>query len=306
MPELPEVQTIVSDLDKVLPGLKVRDVWTDLPRLWLEDLIGKKFLSIERRGKNILMHLSGGKTLLVHQKMTGHMLYGSLDFTQGKWLATKPGPLRDDPQNRFIHLVFSLSDGKHLALSDVRKFAKVLVCETDKLDELKDVKDIGPDPLDKSFSFKEFKEILSSRKGRIKEALMKQEIISGIGNIYASEILWEAGVHPFRKIETINEKELKNIYGAIRKILRKALQLRGDSVVDYRDLFGEKGGYQMFHKAYQREGEKCPKKDGGVIKRVKKGGRSSFFCSVHQKKIKNDILKATWQTQVQQKARVEM
>lgn len=292
MPELPEVQTTVSDLEKVLPKLVIRDVWTDWgkiikkPKTFLQfrkEIIGKKFLDIERRGKNILMHLSGGKTLLVHQKMTGHMLYGVWELESGSWRAAVPGPLRDDPQNRFIHLVFTLSNGKHLALSDMRKFAKVLVCETNKINELEDVKNIGSDPLAESFSFKKFRELLSSKRGRIKEILMRQEIISGIGNIYASEILWEAGVHPFKKLETIKERELKSIYNAIRKVLKEAARLRGDSTSDYRDPFGKKGRYQEFHKAYQREGKKCAKKDGGVIRREKKGGRSSFFCSIHQK-----------------------
>lgn len=291
MPELPEVQTIVSDLGKILPGLSVRDVWTDWSKIikspktfggFKKEIAGKKFLSVERKGKNILMHLSGGKTLLIHQKMTGHMLYGNWKFEKGKWEATRPGPLRDDPQNRFIHLVFDLSNGRQLALSDVRKFAKVLVFETDKLGELKDLKDIGPDPLEKTFTFKKFKEILSSKRGLIKEVLTKQEIVSGVGNIYASEILWEAGVYPFRKMETIKEDELKKIYNATRKILKEGVRLRGDSVVDYRDPFGKKGEYQGFHKAYKREGEKCGKKDGGIIERKKKGGRSSFFCPVHQ------------------------
>jgi len=276
MPELPEVQTIVSDLGKILPGLSVRDVWVDWKKIikqpktfagFKKEVIGKKFLSVERRGKNILIHLSGNRTLLIHLKMTGHMLYGKYKSLQ----------------NRFIHLVFTLSNGNQLALSDVRKFAKVLVCETDKLGELKDIKDIGPNPLDKSFSYGKFKEIFSSRRGLVKDVLMKQEIVSGVGNIYANEILWLAGVHPFRKIETIKEKELEKIYNAMRKILEEAVLLRGDSVVDYRDLFGKKGGYQEFHKAYGREGEKCGRNDGGVIERVKKGGRSSFFCPTHQK-----------------------
>jgi len=111
---------------------------------------------------------------------------------------------------------------------------------------------------------------------------MKQEVVSGIGNIYSSEILWEAGVYPFKKTEDLKEADLRKIYNAIRKILKEGLKLRGDSIVDYRDPFGRKGKYQEFHKAYWREGQKCFKKDGGIIKRVKKRGRSAFFCPVHQ------------------------
>jgi len=296
MPELPEVQTIVTDLKKVLPGLKIRDIWTDFAKMikqpksfsaFKKQLAGRKILDVKRKGKNILINLSDNKTLLIHQKMTGHMLYGKFRETRNKkqkWVAA-PGPLRDDPQNRFLHLVISLSNGKQLALSDVRKFAKVLICETNKLAELKDVKNIGPDPLEKSFTFKKFREILSGKKGGVKDVLMKQEIISGIGNIYSNEILWDAGVYPFRQTNKLTQAELKKIYQAIKKVLKLGVKLRGDSVVDYRDPFGRKGGYQNFHKAYQREGEKCPKGDKGTIKRIKKGGRSTFFCSVHQKLI---------------------
>ncbi|MBU2633388.1 DNA-formamidopyrimidine glycosylase [Patescibacteria group bacterium] len=275
MPELPEVQTIVSDLKKVLPKLKIRDVWCDFKKMikqpesfaqFKKIVIGKKFLDVKRKGKNILINLSENKTLLIHQKMTGHMLYGKID-----------------PQDRFIHLVFTLSNGKHLALSDIRKFAKVLICETDRLDTLKDIKDIGPDPLDKTFTFKKFKEIFSKKKGVIKNGLMKQEIIAGIGNIYANEILWEAGIHPFKKIQKIKKEEFEKIYKAIKKILKQGVRMRGDSVVDYRDAFGKKGRYQNFHKAYQKEGEKCSKNDGGIIKRIKETGRSAFFCPKHQK-----------------------
>lgn len=292
MPELPEVETIVMDLRKVLPELKIQDVWCDHKKMikssksfpeFKKQVAGRKILNIKRKGKNILISLSGGKTLLIHQKMTGHLLYGPFDFTQGKkWIAKGSGPMRDDPQNRFIHLIFELSNGKQLALSDMRKFAKVLICDTDKLDELKDVKDIGIDPTDKIFTFKKFKEILTNKKGRIKEVLMKQELISGIGNIYASEILWDAGVYPFKEVSSLDGKELTRIYKSILKILKKSIKLRGDSMVDYRDAFGEKGKYQNYHKAYRKEGEKCSKNDGGIIKRVKKSARSTFYCPVHQ------------------------
>lgn len=292
MPELPEVQTIVSDLKKVLPGLTIRDVWTDYKKMikspksfsgFKKAVVGRRILNVQRRGKNILIDLSGGKTLLIHQKMTGHLLYGSFGYAQGKWLATKPGPLRDDPQNRFIHLVISLSNGKQLALSDVRKFAKVLIWNTNKLNGLKDIKDIGPDPMAKDFTFKEFKDILNNTRGKIKEVLMRQEIIAGIGNIYSSEILWEAGVYPFKDILKISEEELRKIYKAVLKVFKIAISARGDSMIDYRDVYGEKGRYQNLHKAYQMEGKKCLRKDGGVIRRVRKGGRSAFYCPAHQK-----------------------
>ncbi len=262
MPELPEVQTIVSDLQKVLPGKIIRDVWTDWSKMiknpksfaeFKKELTDKKILDVKRKGKNILIGLTGGKTLLVHQKMTGHLLYGK----------------RDNPQNRFLHLVINLSGGKQLALSDVRKFAKVLIWPTSGFVDLEDIRGIGVEPIDRSFTYKKFKKILTKRKGKIRDILMNQKIIAGIGNIYCSEILWEAGVYPFKEISVLKESDFKKIYSAILKILKQAIKARG--------------GYQNLHKAYQMEGKKCAKNDGGIIKRIKSKGRSAFYCPVHQK-----------------------
>ncbi len=284
MPELPEVEIIIRDLKKFLPGLKITGFWSDLPRLTRvkAGVINEKILKIERIGKNILISLSSNITLLVHQKMTGHLMYGKWKLGVGGWKSILPGPMRDDPQNRFIHLLFFLSNGSQLALCDMRKFAKVLVWPTDKLNKLKDIK-LGPDPMDKNFDFKKFKNALAGKKLKIKQALMDQSIIAGIGNIYSDEILWIAGIHPFKKTEALKEQELKKIYSAIWPVLKRAIIARGSSYIDYRDASGKKGNYQNMQYAYGMEGEKCKKKDGGIIKRIKMAGRSAHFCPVHQK-----------------------
>lgn len=286
MPELPEVETIVNDLKKVLAGLKIRDVWSDLPRLpknFKKEVRGRKILKIERRGKNILIYLSGEKTILVHQKMTGHLLYGKYqksNLKSQKWIAVEPGPLRD-PENRFIHLLFFLSNGKQLALCDMRKFARVAVLKTEKISE--EFKKLGPDPFDKNFTLARFSEIMSKKRGAIKKVLMDQKIIAGIGNIYADEILWLAGIHPLKLVQKLKENEIKKIHQSIKPVLKKAIKARGSSYIDYRDAFGRKGKYQEMHYAYQQTGTKCGKKDGGIIKKIKTGGRSAHFCPIHQK-----------------------
>src|SRR3989344_5721444 len=187
MPELPEVQTIVSDLQKILPGLKIGGIWTDWKKMFKncsfenfkKEIIGEKIISVERIGKNILIGLTSDKTILVHQKMTGHFLYGKWRLSESeealsparrmyRWLSKEAGAMRDDPQNRFIHLIFDLSNGKHLALSDLRKFAKVLLYPTDKLSELKDINNLGPDPTAEDFDFKKFQDRLSGKKGKVK------------------------------------------------------------------------------------------------------------------------------------------
>lgn len=295
MPELPEVQTIVSDLKKVLPGQKITGFWTDVSKFKKikNKIMGRKILGLERKGKNILINLSGNLTLLVHQKMTGHLLYGKWQLNpnpgfnhrspgSGSWKSTIPGPL-SDPENRFLHAIFSLSSGRQLALCDMRKFAKVLVWPTDKLKELPDIKNLGPDPFDKNFTFQKFSEILKNKKGKIKVILMDQSLISGIGNIYSDEILWKAGVHPLKPVQKLKDGEIRNIYKVVRPVLKKAIRFRGSSYIDYRDAFGREGQYQKMHYVYQKTGEKCWKNDGGIIKRIKLGGRSAHFCPRHQK-----------------------
>ena len=297
MPELPEVQTIVNDLQKILPGLKITGVDTDWEKMFKncsfdkfkKEVVGEKIISVERIGKNILINLSRNKTVLVHQKMTGHFLYGNWDLAtppvagEASWLGKEAGPIRDDPQNRFIHLVFDLSNSKQLALSDLRKFAKVLLWPTDKLSELEDINNLGPDPTAEDFDFKKFQERLARKKGKIKTVLMDQSVFAGIGNIYSDEILWLAGINPLRQISSLTQKELKSIFTSTKKILKKAIEARGTSDSDYRDPSGSKGGYQKMLYVYGLEGEKCQKKDGGIITRLKVGGRSAHFCPVHQK-----------------------
>lgn len=308
MPELPEVQTTVSGLKKVLPKLAITDVWSDLPRRdykpknkenikdlayfngFKKEIVGKKVIDIKRRAKNILIFLSGNRTILIHMKMTGHLLYGKYTYINpstklgaGTWKPAEKGPL-EDPYNRFIHAVFSLSNGKHLAFSDTRKFGKIVAIPTDKIYESSHLKDLGPEPLEKSFTFAKFKERLAGKPNqKIKLVLMDQSVISGIGNIYSDEILWYAGVHPEERMKKITGQKQKKMFDAMKKVLKKGIDFGGDSTSDYRDITGRPGKFNLHHNAYQRTGEKCRKNDGGVILRKMIGGRSAHFCSKHQK-----------------------
>ena len=152
----------------------------------------------------------------------------------------------------------------------------------DEIKKFPDLKNLGSEPLDKKFTFERFKDRFSGKKGKIKQVLMNQEIIAGIGNIYSDEILWQAGVHPLKEVQKLKENELKAIYRSMRDIFKKAIGLRGDSMSDFRDTAGRKGRYQEFHKAYQRTGEPCSR-DGTTIKRFKLGGRSGHYCPTCQK-----------------------
>ena len=320
MPELPEVTTTVSGINLLAKKLIIKDVWSDWPKLvkspgfsdFKKNILGGKILGAERRGKNILIKLSGGKTLLIHMKMTGHIMYGTWrhrragDNPGWNWIpengskaetkfdANQPHvserltlvsaePL-NDPYNRFIHLIFFLSNGHQLVLADVRKFAKVILLNTDEINEHPDLKNLGPEPLEKNLTLKVFIERLNKKiSWPVKQALMNQELIAGIGNIYSDEILWAAGVHPLRKVRDIGWKEIKNIYIAMRSILKKSIRLGGDSTSDYRNIHGERGGFQNVHMVYRRTGQRCLKKScSGKIMRTKIGGRSAHFCSEHQ------------------------
>ncbi len=295
MPELPEVETIVRGLNKKVLKRTFLDVWTDNPKMikrpksfsdFRNQIRGKKIIKVWRRAKNIIFGLSGGLSLLIHQKLTGHLLIGKWQLTGDKWLPKEKGSL-EEPVNRFIHLIFRLDDGRQLALSDLRKFAKAELWNTEDLMKSEEFKNLGPEPLDKNFSFEKFKEVLRGKtprraQGKIKQVLMDQSVISGIGNIYSDEILWRAKIHPLKGILGLKEKELKKIYQATREILEKAIQLRGTSISDYRDIEGKEGLYEKVRNVYQREGEKCSR-CGAIIKRLKIGGRSAHYCPVCQK-----------------------
>lgn len=281
MPELPEVETTVRGLRKTIIGLIIKDVWTDLktkdsrkhdtvanPKYFLffkKEVINKKIKSIERQAKNILINLSNNKTILVHMKMTGHLLFNNKD--------------------KFVHVIFTLSNNKYLAFSDMRKFGKITLLDTKTAHDSRHLKDIGPEPLEKNFTYKKLEERLKRKlNGKIKTVLMDQTVIAGIGNIYSDEILWQAGIHPERKIKDIKEIEFKKIFTAMQKILLKSIKFGGDSMSDYINISGKKGKFQLHHQAYRRTGEKC-RKNGckGIIKRKMINGRSAHFCSIHQK-----------------------
>jgi formamidopyrimidine-DNA glycosylase len=312
MPELPEVQTTVNGLNRTIRGLKITAVWTDYNsafqkgkdsikdpayfKYFKKEVVGSKITHIERRAKNILIYIENKAVILVHMKMTGHLMYGDYD--------------RKDPFNRFIHLIFNFDNGKTLELSDMRKFAKVTLISAAKsgngtkngLEESLHLANIGPDPLDKSFTFQVFTERLARRPtGRIKNVLMDQSVIAGIGNIYSDEALWRAGINPEeRVIDILARKDsgilLKKLYTASISVLKKGIDFGGDSMSDYRNIDGKKGRFQGQHRAYRKTGERCSmmihdsrnnksKQCKGVIVRKVVGGRSAHFCDIHQKLI---------------------
>lgn len=306
MPELPEVQTTVNGLRTKVIGLRINGVWTNYDSAYFKGsntikdpayfkkfkqaVVGRKIISADRRAKNILIGLGGkgAKTILVHMKMTGHLMYGKYSCNQKNkkdpWKPVGPGPLQDS-FNRHIRFVISFSNKMHLVLSDVRRFAKVTLIDSSKVNQSDHLKYIGPEPLEDRFTIKEFRSRINLKKNNtIKQVLLDQSIIAGIGNIYADESLWRTNIHPTRKISKIRPKEIASLFTAIKQTLSRGIDFGGDSTSDYRNILGEKGSFQEKHRAYRRTGTKCYKKGcRGTIAKIIIGGRSTHFCDTHQK-----------------------
>lgn len=303
MPELPEVQTTVDGLNETVVGKTIIDVWTNYKSsfkphvgtikdtsyfpVFTKEVVGQKIVKAERIAKNILIHLQNKKIILIHMKMTGHLLYGAYHKThdpKDPWRPIKSETVAlQDQFNRHIRLVFSLSNKKHLVLSDMRKFAKVLLIDSIHNPHLTH---IGPDPLAETFTYTVFRERLSKKKsGPIKSILMDQTVIAGVGNIYSDEALWLSGIHPEESVHEVlqNEKSLTLLYKSIIQVLKKGIDFGGDSMSDYRNIRGERGLFQGQHNAYRKTKEPCKKKgcDGIIMRKVVRG-RSAHFCSAHQ------------------------
>lgn len=299
MPELPEVQTIIDDLNRKIKGDTITGFWSDWKKTvrmpigkFIEGIRGRKILSASRIGKNVFINLSGGKTIYIHLKMTGHLLV--------KFPISPPDSLReskragnfqfpknkknyfDEKVNQYIHHIFYLKSGRTLGFSDLRKFGKIILENTDKVGEISEIKSLGIDAMSKEFTFKKLDYILDKRKTIIKLLIMDQSKIAGVGNIYASEILFEAGILPTRSADKVSREERKKLYRAIKKVLEKAIKLRGTSDSDYRDTAGAPGKFQEVLKVYRRAGKRCAKCDT-IIQRIKLGQRGTFFCSVCQR-----------------------
>ena len=301
MPELPEVHTTATILNNLVRGKIIMDAWSDYDspfykgkenikdlayfKKFRKEVAGKKIIRVWRRAKNVLVDIEGDSTILIHMKMTGHLLHGKfeLDKKKKEWKALEDGPMKD-PFNRFIHFVLTLSDGNHIAFSDMRKFATVQLI-SDKQALAKKFESLGPEPLEDAFDWKVMKARLSARpRHKIKTALMDQNLVAGIGNIYSDEILWMSKIHPERRVESISDLEFKLMTKNMKEVLAKGIDFGGDSMSDYRNPHGVAGEFQMHHSAYRRTGKECERKGcAGIIERKVINGRSAHFCNVCQK-----------------------
>jgi formamidopyrimidine-DNA glycosylase len=287
MPELPEVQTIITDLNEKIKGDTIVDFWSDWKKSiktplgkFVKGIKNRKILNAERIGKNIFINLSDKKTIYIHLKMTGHLLVKTQNAKRKTQNFGKD--YFSDKVNQYIHHVFYLKSGRTLEFSDLRKFGKIILFDSGKIKESKEIKNLGIDAMNSEFTFEKFNEILDEKKTMIKLLLMDQSKIAGIGNIYASEILFEAGILPSRPAYKIGKEERKSLYKSIKKVLNKAISLRGTSDSDYRDTSGAPGKFQEVLKVYRRTGKKC-QRCGTIVQREKIGQRGTFYCPVCQK-----------------------
>lgn len=309
MPELPEVETIVRELRKKIIGLRITDFWSDREKPVIQaggaakfkkEIKDKKILSITRRAKFIVIDVEGGYSIFIHQKISGHLMYGRWELKNNQWLSKISGPLKEERENGYVRYIWTLNNGDQLAMSDLRRFSRIILVKDKDVSSLKEIRDLGPEPLE--IKFDKFKKLFNPsthsipqgsepvestklrtrKRGNLKTVLMDPFFIVGIGNIYSDEILWDAGLHPLSRVENLRGGDLKKIFLSTQKILKRAIAAKGSSVDDYRMPSGKKGRYQEMEKAYRQTGKKCSKKDGGTIKRLKIGGRSAHFCSKHQ------------------------
>jgi formamidopyrimidine-DNA glycosylase len=249
MPELPEVETVARGLAAVLVGRTVTGVdvrWARTllppePGSFARRLTGQSVTTVGRRGKWIVIELSGGDTLLIHLRMTGRLEVGS-------------GESSDDAH---LRVLFSLDDGNQVRFNDPRKFGRIALTA----DPQERLGELGPEPLGDEFTAARLGEMLARRRGRIKPLLLNQRFLVGLGNIYADESLWRAGVHPQRRAGGLAPAEVHHLHWAIREVLQAAIDSGGTTLADtaYRQPDGQSGAFADLLSVYGREGQPCPR-----------------------------------------------
>ena len=287
MPELPEIQTIVNDLNKTVLNKKIRKVEIRLPKIvrsasknFCTVLKNNSFQKISRWGKFIIIQLSQkNKYLVVHLRMTGQIIYINKDKVIAGGHSVENNQF--DLPNKQTHLIIYFQDQSKLFYNDQRQFGFWQVVNSKELKEVQDK--LGLNPLYAEFSLSSFKKLLENRKGNIKAFLLNQKYIAGLGNIYTDESLFKARILPSRKINTLTTKEIEKLHRAIKDILNLSIKYRGTTFNNYVDTEGHKGKFIKFLKVYKKEGQKCSRCQKEIIKKVKIAGRGTRYCFYCQK-----------------------
>jgi len=312
MPELPEVEIVVRELKKSLTNQTIKEIKRVRAKslsfsdgLTLKKLKSLKILNLTRRGKGIIINLTKDISLLIHLKMTGQLIYTPLslssrasslsprvsslssraksrDLTNRLNLGHPTADFLNSMPSKHTRVIFKLSQGV-LYFNDQRLFGWIKAMPTKKVAENSFIKNLGLDALSKSFTANVLQQIIKKRpKSPIKSVILDQSNIAGIGNIYANESLFLAGIRPNRKASTLNKNEIKKLTLSIKQILKKGIRYSGTTVSNYKTAKGTPGRMQNYLKVYKRDGLPC-KKCKTLIKKIKTAGRSSYLCPHCQK-----------------------
>ena len=270
MPELPEVETIISNLRPIFQnhrflGIKIfnENSVSGNPILF-EKLMGKKLVEISRRGKFINMFFEDEIVLTVHLRMTGRLIVT---------------PERENLKYERARISF---ENRNLSFCDLRKFGRIWINSKSDYERATGIIKLGDEPLDKTFALKNFKKLLKGKKGNVKAFLLNQNFIAGIGNIYADESLFYAGIRPHRTVETLQNREVKLLFQGVKCSLIQGIENSGTSFSDFVNAHGEKGGNQELLFVYNRGGKKCLKCQS-ILMKEKIAGRGSVYCQKCQK-----------------------
>lgn len=278
MPELPEVETVKNGMEKAMLGKEIkaitvrrRDLRIPLPNDFETALEGHTVQSLSRRGKYALVFTSNDKCMVIHLGMSGRILIHGTDYTYE--------PAKHD------HIIFTMEDGMNLVFQDPRRFGMVYLFDTNHWQSEGPFAKMGPEPLGNNFHGEILHEKLHTRKTPIKNALLDQHIVAGLGNIYVCEALYEAGIHPERRSDKVTKEECETLARIIRSVLNDAIAAGGSTLRDYKKTDGSLGYFQYSFSVYDQEGNPCPHctcQEG--VKRIVQSGRSTYYCEARQKR----------------------
>tara|TARA_B110000014_G_C20063842_1_gene554241 strand:+ start:182 stop:1045 length:864 start_codon:yes stop_codon:yes gene_type:complete len=282
MPELPEVEIVKKSLFKMINKAKITNVKInnknlryEIPKNFSKSLIGEKIFKISRRSKYLVIHLKN-KYILIHLGMTGKIL---LLKKKNKELFKTSFYYNMNILPQHNHIYFTLSNGYTLIYNDVRRFGFFKFYKNTKLSEITHLKNLGFEPLNNLFNSKYFKSYIKNKKKNIKNLLMDQRFVSGLGNIYVNEALFLSRIQPERSLSSLTTKEIKKLILNIKSILKLAIIKGGSSIRDFKNISGKTGSFQQYFRVYGKENNKCSRISctGRIIK-IFISNRSSFYC----------------------------
>ena len=289
MPELPEVEVVKKSLRNKIQNLTIKKI--KIKETKLRYVIRKKAISraiglsikkVERRSKFILFYLDKAYVMLVHLGMTGKFFF--VDHHNKKFKTSFYYSLDNKKDRKYDRVIFHLNKKKKLIYNDVRKFGFIKLVELKNLKKNLHLKFLGPEPLSKKYNSKYFRDYIKNRNRFVKDLLMDQKFLSGLGNIYVNEILFLSKVNPLRKVASLTSKEINKIINFTKKILKSSIKEGGSSIKDFSSSNGKKGIFQQYFNVYGKKGEYCSNSDcNNKIIRVMKSNRSTFYCSNCQK-----------------------